>query len=242
MAEQNNNVNTENDNNNDENKQISNTPEIDNNNIEYIDENDNSAYENDIVDGSDIVNDDNARDDDNDEWYEDVDDDVDSGQYSRPVGYDAEDIADDENENTLDQEAITTFIQQLFTLQKKNIQKKRESRLIPSLNKFLRYDIDEKGANITPQMVTNLLHVCELIYTNKIDVKTHPSDLEVMEYILDKDTLQKDIKFTLVEDFHIHAYIRKAVKILEGLRKKEINGGNSKKVNVNRRRKIQLVN
>ena len=35
------------------------------------------------------------------------------------VGYDFDDIDGDENDNVLDQEAMTSFIQQLFTLQKK---------------------------------------------------------------------------------------------------------------------------
>lgn len=168
MAEQNNNVNTENDN-NDENEQISN--EIDNDNIENGEYDNTDNNTNSVIDASDIVNGDNVNGDD--EWYDDDDDNDDNndnGEYSqRPVGYDFDDIDGDENDNVLDQEAMTSFIQQLFTLQKKNLQKKRESRLIPSLNKFLKYDIDEKGSNITPQMVSNLLHICELIYTNKIE-------------------------------------------------------------------------
>ncbi|CAB3987890.1 Hypothetical predicted protein [Paramuricea clavata] len=221
MAEQNYTVE-----NTDDNIQTENTSEI--KNPEYIkgDTNENNEQPNDDeYEYGDIL----YGDDDDEYEYTTCENDINNnGQYSQPpIGYDDDDDNDDENitgENTLDEEALNSFIAQLFDLKKKNVQKKRESRLIPSINRFLNYDIDEKGNNLTPQIVKNLLHVCDLIYHNKIEVKTHPSDLEVLEYILDKDTPQKDVKFTLVEDFRIHAHIRKAVKILESVVK---NGGNN---------------
>jgi hypothetical protein len=129
----------------------------DNDNIENGEYDNTDNNTNSVIDASDIVNGNYVNGDNvkvDDEWYDDDDDDDDNndnGEYSqRPVGYDFDDIDGDENDNVLDQEAMTSFIQQLFTLQKKNLQKKRENRLIPSLNKFLKYDIDEKGSNITP--------------------------------------------------------------------------------------------
>ncbi|CAB4006574.1 Hypothetical predicted protein [Paramuricea clavata] len=127
--------------------------------------------------------------------------------YSEPEGC-------EENTNELDEEAINVFILQLFQLKKQNLLKKKESKLIPSVNKFLKLDFEQKGEQITPTVTKNLLHICELILTNKIDVTVSPGDQEVLEYIVDKDTLVKDIKFTFVEDFRIQGYIRKAKNLI----------------------------
>jgi hypothetical protein len=111
--------------------------------------------------------------------------------------------------------------------------KKKESKLIPSVNKYLKLDFEEKGERITPSVTRNLLHICELILTNKIDVTVAPGDREVLEYIVDKDTPMKDIKFTLVEDFRIHGYIRKADRKLEEIKRLEqqkLNGENVKRL------------
>ena len=96
----------------------------------------------------------------------------------------------------------------------------------------------EKGEKIKPLVTKNLLHVCELILANKIEVDVSPGDRGVLEYIVDKDTPIKDIKFTLVEDFRIHGYIRKAVRKLEEIQRQEqqrLNGRKRQAANVNRR-------
>jgi hypothetical protein len=98
--------------------------------------------------------------------------------------------------------------------------KKRENKLIPSVNKYLKYDFEEKGEKLTPFVTRNLLNICELILADKIHLEVSPGDREVMEYIVDKDTPMKDIRFTLVEDFRIQGYIRKAVKKLTSRTKK----------------------
>ena len=78
-------------------------------------------------------------------------------------GYDDDDEGVEENNNELDEEAINSFILQLFQLKKNNLLKKRESKLIPSVNKYLKLDFVEKGEKITPFDTKNLLHICELI-------------------------------------------------------------------------------
>ena len=133
----------------------------------------------------------------------------------------------EENNNELDEEAINSFITQLFELKRNNLKKKREGKVIPSVKKYLKLDFEGKGENLTPFVTKNLLHICELILSDKIHVDVSHSDRGVIEHIVDKDTPMKDIKFTLVEDFRIHSYIRKAVKQLEEIQQQEqrqING------------------
>jgi hypothetical protein len=102
----------------------------------------------------------------------------------------------------------------------------------------LKLDFEEKGEKLTPFVTKNLLHICELILSDKIHVDVSPGDRGVIEYIVDKNTPMKDIKFTLVEDFRIHGYIRKAVKKLEEIQRQErheLNGRKRKAVSANRR-------
>jgi hypothetical protein len=102
----------------------------------------------------------------------------------------------------------------------------------------LKYDFEEKRQNLTPFVTKNVLHVCELILADKIHLDVSPGDRAVMEYIVDKDTPKKDIKFTLVEDFRIQGYIRKAVKKLTEIQyqeQKKQNGRKRQAVNTNRR-------
>ncbi|CAB3977068.1 Hypothetical predicted protein [Paramuricea clavata] len=170
-------------------------------------------------------------------------DDVQQQQYE---GYDDDNNNNNDNgcdeivggeNNELDEEAINSFILQLFQL-KKNLMKKRENRIIPSVNKYLKLDFEEKGEQLTPTVTRNLLHICELILADKIHIDVSPGDREVMEYIVDKDCPTKDKRFTLVEDFCIHRYICKAVKKLDEiqcLEQQKQNGQKRQTVSSNRR-------
>ena len=136
-----------------------------------------------------------------------------------PEGYDDDDDEGEKNTNELDEEAINAFIVQLFQLKKNTLLKKKESKLIPSVNKFLKLDFEQKGEQITHTVTKKLLHICDLILTKKININVSEGDREVLEYIVDKDTPMKDIKFTFVEDFRIQGCIRKAVRQLEEIKK-----------------------
>ena len=115
----------------------------------------------------------------------------------------------EENSNELDDEALNAFLMQLFKAKRINIKKQREGKVLPSVKKYLKFNFEEKGKckNLTPFVIKNLLNICDLMMTGKIPVHISHGDKGVIEHILDKDTLQEDIKFMLVGDFRIHGYI-----------------------------------
>ncbi|CAB4003039.1 Hypothetical predicted protein, partial [Paramuricea clavata] len=135
--------------------------------------------------------------------------------------------SDDDDDEQLDEQVIQGFLQHLIQLQEKVVKKKKESRLIPCVSNFLRLDFDQKSQQISPTIIRHLLHVCELIVRDKLDIKIDHGDRGVLEHITSKDCPKKDIKFTLVEDMRIHSYIRKAVRQLEAIKQNHShkNGG-----------------
>ena len=130
-----------------------------------------------------------------------------------------DDDDDDANPEGLDEQTIRTFLEQLIHLQNQTILKKKENRLIPSVNHFFKLDLEQKGEQISPSITRHLLHICDLIVRKKIDIDVDTGDRNVMEYIATKDCPAKDIRFTFVEDMHIHGYIRKAVQQLQAIKK-----------------------
>ena len=153
---------------------------------------------------------------------------------------DDDDDDDDANPEGLDEQTIRTFLEQLIHLQNQTILKKKENRLIPSVNNFLKLDLEQKGEQISPSITRHLLHICDLIVRKKIDIDVDTGDRNVMEYITTKDCPSKDIRFTFVEDMRIHGYIRKAVQQLQAIKKEHSkkNGRRSQTVSANRRGKI----
>ncbi|CAB4004475.1 Hypothetical predicted protein [Paramuricea clavata] len=137
----------------------------------------------------------------------------------------------------LDDQVIQGFFKHLLQLQEQVEKKKKENRLIPCVSNFMKLDFDQRSQQISPTITRHLLHVCDLIVRDKLDIKIDHGDRGVLEHITSKDCPKKDIKFTLVEDMRIHGYIRKAVRQLEVIKKTHTkeNGRRSQTVSVDRR-------
>ncbi|CAB4013702.1 Hypothetical predicted protein, partial [Paramuricea clavata] len=94
--------------------------------------------------------------------YDDDDDgeEINNAENTQSIDPNVENIVydddNDDNADELDEEALRTFMLHLFQLQKQNISKKKESRLIPSVTKFLKLDLEQKGKQITPSITRNL--------------------------------------------------------------------------------------
>jgi hypothetical protein len=143
------------------------------------------------------------------------------------MGDDDEYCEDDINTNDLDDEALNAFILQLLQAKRQSIQKRREGKVIPSVKKFLKLSFDEKSKseNLTPFVIKNLSHICELMITETIPIKIGRGDKSVIRHILDKETPQQDIKFTFAEDIRVQCYIREAVKHLESVQQETQKNG-----------------
>jgi hypothetical protein len=142
----------------------------------------------------------------------------------------------DEDNNELDDEALNAFILQLLEAKRISIKKRREGKVLPSVKKFLKLSFDQKSKreNLTPLVIKNLLHICDLMITEKIPIKISHSDKSVIRHILDKDTAEQDIKFTFAEDICIQCCIREAVKHLDSIQQEEQkNGRNVKRLALN---------
>ncbi|CAB3976758.1 Hypothetical predicted protein [Paramuricea clavata] len=146
--------------------------------------------------------------------------------------------SEEEAEAGLDDQVIQGFFKQLLQLQEQVEKKKKENRLIPCVSNFMKLDFDQRSRQISPTITPHLLHVCDLIVRDKLDIKIDHGDRGVLEHITSKDCPKKDIKFTLVEDMRIHGYIRKAVRQLELIKKTHTkeNGRRSQAVSVDRRK------
>ncbi|CAB3978335.1 Hypothetical predicted protein [Paramuricea clavata] len=145
--------------------------------------------------------------------------------------------SDDDDDGQLDEQVIQGFLRHLVQLQEQVVKKKKENRLIPCVSNFLKLDFDQKSQQISPTIIRHLLHVCELIVRDKLDIKIDHGDRGVLEHITSKDCPKKDIKFTLVEDMRIHSYIRKAVRQLEAIKQNHShkNGGRNELLNTAKR-------
>ncbi|CAB3977946.1 Hypothetical predicted protein [Paramuricea clavata] len=109
-----------------------------------------------------------------------------------------------EEEEGLDEQVIQGFLKHIMQLQEQVVKKKKENRLIPCVSNFMKLDLDQKSQQISPTITRHLLHVCDFIVRNKLDIKIDHGDRGVLEYITSKDCPKKDIKFTFVEDMRIH--------------------------------------
>ncbi|CAB3978620.1 ADP-dependent glucokinase [Paramuricea clavata] len=144
-------------------------------------------------DGDD--NDDRVNAEDNDNW-----------DNTDPTTGTTEDVVVDENIHPFDEnnDASSLNIADEVQLQDQVVKKKKENQLIPSVANFMKLDFDQKSQRITPTIIRHLLHICDLIVRNKLDIKIDHGDRGVLEYITSKDCPKKDIKFMFVENMRIH--------------------------------------
>ncbi|CAB3977265.1 Hypothetical predicted protein [Paramuricea clavata] len=169
----------------------------------------------------------------NTEIDQDFDNDADDERYDNDTGDErsmnvCNDVVDDDDE--LDDKVMQGFLKHLMQLQEQMEKKKKESRFLPCISNYMKLDFEQRSERISPTIIRHLLHVCRLILTNTFDnIKIDNGDRGVLEHITSKDCPKKDIKYTLVEDIRIHSYIRKAVRQLEDIKKKNpnINGRRS---------------
>ncbi len=134
--------------------------------------------------------------------------------------------ADDEDDND---EIVKQLLKQLLTVNKikKQENAKKDKRFIPSVKKFLKYDMQTKSEKLTPRIIKHLTYLAKMILNNKISVDTDHSDRRLLTHLATGKIAEKDKKVLLIEDYRLHSCFKDAVKVIEDSVKEN---GRSKKV------------
>ena len=147
--------------------------------------------------------------DNNDDHQDDHQDDNGDADDENVDGDDNDDDDDDSN-------AVKTIIKELIEYKRSEALKRKESRFIPATKKYLKSSFIEKTERITPNVVNNLLDLCENIVSVKyLSIYHVLADEGLMRHILDKSTPHADVKLFLIEDWRLHFYFHEALDILE---------------------------
>ena len=110
---------------------------------------------------------------------------------------------------------------------KKQENTKKDKQFIPSVKKFLKYDMQMKSEKLTTRIVKHLTYLAKMILNNKISVETDHSDRRLLTQLVAGKIPKKDKKVLLIEDYRLHSCFRDAVKVIEDSVKEN---GRSKKI------------
>jgi ribosomal protein L31E len=177
--------------------------------------------------------DDNDENDENnsnhvDDQIENIDDDDDDDELSSDENMceNSSSDADDEDDND---EIVKQLLKQLLTVNKikKQENAKKDKKFIPSVKKFLKYDMQTKSVKLTPRIVKHLTYLAKMILNNKISIDTDHSDRRLLTHLTTGKITEKDKKVLLIEDYRLHSCFKDAVKVIEDSLKEN---GRSKKV------------
>jgi hypothetical protein len=168
-------------------------------------------------------------------------------------GYDVEydDNDDDNNEvggddtadkNTVDDAIYRQFFEQLIEAKKLSALKQQNAQFFPSTRRYLTTSFANREKMLNKRMQNNLLYIARCIVDGKIVVNLPEVDKEFMMDILDSSTPKEDVRLYLLEDRRLLLYFRKALRLIEAQQNKQSNGGQRKKANNDRQRKVQRAN
>ncbi len=91
--------------------------------------------------------------------------------------------ADDEDDND---EIVKQLLKQLLTVNKikKQENAKKDKQFIPSVKKFLKYDMQTKSVKLTARIVKHLTYLARMILNSKISIETDHSDRRLLTQLV----------------------------------------------------------
>ncbi|CAB4015977.1 Hypothetical predicted protein [Paramuricea clavata] len=84
---------------------------------------------------------------------------------------------DDDDDGGLDDETYRVFLHQLIEARKSSAAKRKQGQFIPATKKYLNSGFGQRSKLLTPNLIKNLLYLCENIINGKITVENiSPAD------------------------------------------------------------------
>jgi hypothetical protein len=182
-------------------------------------------------DKKDEVNDDSDFSDNISEGNDDDDENEPSSMFeaysSDESNNDAVDTSSSDEDEENNNEFVKELLKQLLSVNKikKREDMKKNKQFIPSIKKYLKYDMKTRGQKLTPKITRNLKFLASSILNGKIPVSIDHSDRRTLRHILSNKTHALDKKLVLVEDYRLHSCFKEAIRIIEkNLKGEEKNG------------------